>query len=77
MKTIVLIPLTALLICAVRLSPAQQFSLGSAPPVVVRTAPPAGADDVDPATTEIRVTYSKQMQAGAWSWTNWGKETLP
>jgi RNA polymerase sigma-70 factor (ECF subfamily) len=32
---------------------------------------------VDPATTEIRVTYSKDMQDGSWSWSTWGQENYP
>ena len=36
-----------------------------------------GAIDVDPALTEIRVTYSKAMQDGSWSWSTWGQENYP
>jgi RNA polymerase sigma-70 factor (ECF subfamily) len=32
---------------------------------------------VDPATTEIRVTYSKNMRDGSWSWSTWGEENMP
>ena len=40
-----------------------------APPVVVKTVPEAGLKDVDAATvTEIRVTFSKKMTDGSWSW---------
>jgi hypothetical protein len=46
----------------------EQISLQSAPPVVVRTALVAGSTDVDPSLTEIRVTFSKPMQDGSWSW---------
>jgi hypothetical protein len=47
---------------------ASDLSLESAPPVVIKTVPVAGATDVDPALAEIRVTYSKAMQDGDWSW---------
>src|SRR5438105_2620403 len=33
----------------------QEITLESAPPVVVKTAPEAGASEVDPGTTEVRV----------------------
>ena len=56
---------------------AEQLSLRSAPPVVVRTVPVAGTTDVDPALTEIRVTFSKPMEDGSWSWSTWGEENFP
>ena len=40
---------------------AQEASVAAFPPVVVRTVPPSGAMAVDPATREIRVTFSKDM----------------
>jgi hypothetical protein len=56
---------------------ASKISLDTAPPVVVKTVPLAGATDVDPALTEIWVTYSKAMQDGSWSWSTWGEENYP
>jgi hypothetical protein len=56
---------------------AQEFSIEQAPAVVIRTSPVAGTIDVDPATTRIKVTFSKPMQDGSWSWTTWGEETFP
>jgi RNA polymerase sigma-70 factor (ECF subfamily) len=55
----------------------DKVTLQSAPPVVVRTVPEAGAADVDPALTEIRVTFSKEMQDGSWSWSLLSKESFP
>jgi RNA polymerase sigma-70 factor (ECF subfamily) len=52
-------------------------SIESAPPVVVKAVPQSGSDDVDPATAEIRVTFSKDMKDGAWSWATWGRGTFP
>ena len=46
----------------------QKPSVKTVPPVVVKTVPEAGSTGVDPATTEIRVTFSKPMQDGSWSW---------
>ena len=56
---------------------AADISLETAPPVVVKTVPMAGATDVDPTLTEIKVTYSKAMQDGSWSWSTWGEENYP
>lgn len=47
---------------------AEDVTLGNVPPVVVQTLPAAGAADVDPTLKEIRVTFSKTMRDGAWSW---------
>ena len=50
----------------------------TAPPVVVATVPPAGATDVDPAkVTELKVTFSKDMEPGNFSWVQYGKDTFP
>ncbi|HEV3120545.1 MAG TPA: Ig-like domain-containing protein [Isosphaeraceae bacterium] len=56
---------------------AQEITLDSAPPVVVKAVPEAGASDVDPATAEIRVTFSQPMQDGTWSWATVSNETFP
>jgi RNA polymerase sigma-70 factor (ECF subfamily) len=56
---------------------ADKPSMATAPPVVVKSIPQAGALNVDPATTEIRVTYSKNMTDGSWSWSTWGQENFP
>ena len=49
----------------------------TAPPVVVKTVPEAGADEVDPKLEEIKVTFSKDMRDGSWSWSSFGKENFP
>ena len=49
----------------------------TAPPVVVATEPRAGADDVDPGLTEIKVTFSKDMQDGNWAFARVSKATFP
>jgi RNA polymerase sigma-70 factor (ECF subfamily) len=58
-------------------APAQEVTLESVPPVVVRTVPEAGAGAVDPGVTEIRVTFSKEMLDGSWSWVTHSKESFP
>ena len=56
---------------------ADDVTLESVPPVVVKTVPEAGASEVDPKLTEIKVTFSKNMQDGTWSWAMVSKESFP
>jgi RNA polymerase sigma-70 factor (ECF subfamily) len=47
-------------------------------PVVLKTEPPAGSTAVDAAATqEIKVTYSKDMDPGNFSWVRTGEDTFP
>ena len=55
----------------------DDVTLQSVPPVVVKTVPEAGAGDVDPRLTEVKVTFSKDMQDGTWSWSTLSKESFP
>ena len=43
----------------------------------MKTVPEAGADGVNPKLTEIKVTFSKDMQDGTWSWSTLSKESFP
>jgi len=70
----VIVALVAFLSAAAR---ADEVTLESVPPVVVTTIPVAGDDDVDPKLTEIKVTFSKDMEDGAWSWALINKESFP
>jgi len=56
---------------------ADEITFESAPPVVVKTSPEAGAAEVDPKLTEIKVTFSKDMRDGSWSWAMISKESFP
>lgn len=56
---------------------ADDITLESVPPVVVKTVPEAGSGDVDSKLTEIRITFSKDMQDGSWSWATLSKESFP
>jgi len=47
------------------------------PPVVVKAVPESGSTEVDPATTEIKVTFSKEMIDGNWSWVTLSEATYP
>ena len=55
----------------------QSVSVATLPPVVVKAAPQSGELKVDPNTTEIRVTFSKRMQDGSWSWSTVANDTNP
>ncbi len=54
-----------------------QFGVRNAPPVVVQTIPAAGSTDVDPATTQIQVTFSKSMTNHSWSWVRLDQDSFP
>jgi len=56
---------------------AEDVTLESVPPVVVKTVPEAGAGDVDPKLNEIKVTFSKDMKDRGWSWVTYSKESFP
>jgi Bacterial Ig-like domain len=56
---------------------ADDVTLESVPPVVVKTVPEAGTSEVDSKLTEIKVTFSKEMQDGTWSWSMLSKESFP
>ena len=57
---------------------ADDITIETVPPVVVKTVPEAGAGEVDPALTEIKVTFSKDMTDNSWSWVIHGnKENFP
>lgn len=77
MKTHAKIIMAAVMMAGMSGLLAQEPSIENAPPVVVRTMPMAGAQNVDPATTEIVVTFSKAMQDGSWSWSTLGQENYP
>jgi hypothetical protein len=46
-------------------------------PVVVKTVPEAGGKDVAAGVVEIRVTFSKEMADGSWSWATAWKDSTP
>lgn len=55
-----------------------EVSVQSTPPVVVETFPKAGDTKVDPAISEIRVTFSKDMMTdNMWSWVIHTEESFP
>jgi len=56
---------------------AQEITLETSPPVVVTTVPEAGSTEVEPGMMEFRVTFSKEMQDGSWSWSTASEEFFP
>lgn len=56
---------------------AEELTVATAPPVVIRTVPEAGQTDIDPALKEIRVTFSKPMRDGSWSWVQTSPASFP
>jgi RNA polymerase sigma-70 factor (ECF subfamily) len=56
---------------------AEDLTVATAPPVVVKTVPQAGAADVDPGLKSISVTFSKDMEDESWSWVKLSDESFP
>lgn len=49
----------------------------STAPTVIESMPETGSTDVDPATTELRVTFDEPMAAGSWSWAYENRKEFP
>ena len=75
MKIVLLFSL--LLVSAMPVAFADEITLDTARPVVIKCVPDAGSTAEDPGITEIRVTFSKDMQPGTWSWGMINKESYP
>jgi hypothetical protein len=56
---------------------ADEPSVATAAPVVVSTEPRAGQTDVAPGIKEIRVTFSRTMRDGSWSWVKLSDTSFP
>jgi RNA polymerase sigma-70 factor (ECF subfamily) len=60
----------------VALSALHAQDIASMPAVVVKTVPESGSKNVSPGEMEIKVTFSKEMMDGSWSWsTAWQGST--
>lgn len=77
MKAVQLSLASVLVVLLCTTSYSQEVTLGSVPPVIVKTVPEAGASDVDPGLRTIKVKFSKEMMDGSWSWSTVSKESFP
>jgi RNA polymerase sigma-70 factor (ECF subfamily) len=77
MKTIAVVSLAAALACAGSPRKADDLTVATAPPVVVKTVPQAGVAEVDPGLNSISVTFSKDMEDNSWSWVQLSDESFP
>jgi RNA polymerase sigma factor (sigma-70 family) len=55
----------------------EDITVEAMPPAVVKTVPQSGVTNVDAKTTEIQVTFSKDMMDENWSWAQLSDETFP
>lgn len=60
--------LASITVIALAIGFARAQDIASMPAVVVKTVPESGSKNVVPGETEIRVTFSKEMTDGSWSW---------
>ena len=72
--TISLIALSCATLCAQTVATP---TVDTVAPVVVKTAPAAGAKDIAAGVVEIKVTFSKEMADGSWSWSDAWKNSSP
>ena len=56
---------------------ADDITIETAQPVIVKTLPQAGAADIDAKTMEIQVTFSKDMMDESWSWSQLSDDSFP
>jgi RNA polymerase sigma-70 factor (ECF subfamily) len=78
MKLITIIAMTVMIAFVAMAQTAREVSVKSMSPSVVKTLPEAGTTDVDPALTEIKVTFSKDMITDRmWSVCQISNETFP
>ena len=78
MKTSILFSIaTAVALCPLATAYGQDQTIESMPPVVVKTVPESGTENVAPGVTEIKVTFSKAMTDGSWSWSTAWRDSTP
>ena len=66
MKTLITKLIVVAALCSGAFS-ARSQTIESMPAVVIKTVPESGSDAVSPGDTEIKVTFSKEMQDKSWS----------
>jgi RNA polymerase sigma-70 factor (ECF subfamily) len=60
-----------------RAQTAATATVDSVAPVVIKTVPEAGAKEVTAGVVELKVTFSKEMADGSWSWSDAWKGSSP
>ena len=77
MKRVISMVVCSILL-ATGLAIGQEPSVKSLPPSVVKTVPESGDTKVDAATTtQIKVTFSKEMMDKSWSWSQVSSNSFP
>jgi len=74
--TLALVAMIAVVLVYTSTSVCSQ-TVESMPPVVVKTVPESGAKVVSPGEFEIKVTFSKEMSDGSWSWSTAWQDSTP
>jgi hypothetical protein len=75
-KTCGLVCIVALAALGFACAESRAEDVDSVRPVVVKTVPEAGAKNVAAGEVEIKITFSKEMMDGSWSWsTAWENST--
>ena len=74
--TLALVAMIAVVLVYTSTSVCSQ-TVESMPPVVVKTVPESGAKEVSPGEFEIKVTFSKEMSDGSWSWSTAWQDSTP
>jgi hypothetical protein len=77
LRPIVFFVAAALTIWAGLARAADEPTLRSVSPVVVKTEPRAGASDVPAGASEIRIKFSKKMRDKSWSWVMMSLNSFP
>lgn len=55
----------------------QAQNIDAQPPVVIKTVPEAGSKEVTPGEMELKVTFSKPMADGSWTWSSAWQGSTP
>jgi hypothetical protein len=77
MKTLASLLLITALACGRLAAQTATPTVETVAPVVVKTVPEAGSKDVAAGVVEIKVTFSKEMADGSWSWASAWKDSSP
>jgi len=64
-------------LCILGSAPVRSQTIDSMPPVIIKTIPESGAIEVSPGEFEIKVTFSKKMTDGSWSWSTAWQDSSP